>query len=1185
MDHRLFTLILFYIMIGHVGFSQCPTVDFSVPDTVCVNEKIEFINSSTNGTNYFWYLCDDQLRQEDTSKQLSNNNAFRASYGFDIIKTDSLTFGLTLRNAGLLYRIDFSDSINEITSIYNYPDERSNFDLPRDIRIIKSNNTWIGLATNSGSMNLTRINFGGSLDNDPSYDNIADITAITNTSGLEIIKDNGNFYALAGKDATNEIYVLDFQDDLLNTPSVTSFTIPEATGIQGISMVKDCNTWIGLATSISNDKLFRLIFNSGITNAPEITEITVSDTSFISPAKVKTVVENGHFYGFVQTDGGDLFRFNFGSTISNSPEITRIPATTDNGYAVNLAEKYDQWHLYVVDYINLTKGLYHLSFNNNCPLENHSFTEFEPENVSIDTPGTYPVSLTVYDENGNFANMTKELVVVDQEAPEIDFITDGNVCVEGVTEFNGQSSASITSWNWEFGDTGTASGQTVSHQYASAGDYPVTLSVEAENGCSNFTRDTVRIYDPPVPDFTITDSLLCSNKTLTLQNQTTYTSPDSITTFMWDINGEATSNQKDTVYTFASGGEKAITLTASIPGCPADTTKTFNIIEGPVVDFTFQDVCDTEPASFVNNSTGDIVRYDWDFGDGYVSNLESPDHLYDTTGTFEVSLLVTNDTGCVNQKIDTITVHHLPLADFSYELPCAENEIRFYDESTVLQANITEWNWFYGSQADPEYNGTDTLQNPTFIFPEPGNYEISLIAFSNYGCFDTVQNTVEALPSPEVGFDFVSGCLGDTIHFSDLSTMAGEDTLDSWTWQIDEEMYFTQNPNHVFKQSGEYEINLTVHASNRCENSSSKSLTIDPLPTADFFSENQCLNEPILFVSTATSPPDPILNYVWNITGVEEKTGPEISHRFDVAGDYEMVHSVITEKGCRDSVSQMLTIYNPPEASFDFHPKFGAVPFEVTFENNSTLADQYQWDFDDGTEKSTEANPVHIYQETGSYEPQLVAGNQWGCVDSTSVLINVVPPVLDVRIDNIRSEVVNGRSSYVLEITNEGTVIIDDMDILISIDGEYTVSEMFTDTLYANGSVFYRLDFELYNLPNQQPELICFELIPHLPGYEELKTYDNRECLSRDNRYFIRNMYPNPARDRVQLDIMLPEEDEITLQLLSRNGKTLWTRKFDDTKTGLNQLIFDMGENPQGIYLLRIFYRDDVTLKRISIIR
>jgi PKD repeat protein len=70
----------------------------------------------------------------------------------------------------------------------------------------------------------------------------------------------------------------------------------------------------------------------------------------------------------------------------------------------------------------------------------------------------------------------------------------------------------------------------------------------------------------------------------------------------------------------------------------------------PEADFSF--TTDDLTANFEDLSTdsdGDVVAWSWDFGDGSTSTEQNPSHTYDTEGTYDVSLTVTDDDGAESE--------------------------------------------------------------------------------------------------------------------------------------------------------------------------------------------------------------------------------------------------------------------------------------------------------------------------------------------------------------------------------------------------------------------------------------------------------------------------------------------------------------------------------------------------------
>jgi len=127
--------------------------------------------------------------------------------------------------------------------------------------------------------------------------------------------------------------------------------------------------------------------------------------------------------------------------------------------------------------------------------------------------GEYTVTLTIVDNNGT-SDMATTTVTITDFSPNQDPIANvggtysGNV--DGIVTFNGSSSydndGTISSYSWDFGDGGSATGQTTTHIYTSEGSYTVTLTVTDDGGDTDTASTTVEISPAPgggIPGFEI----------------------------------------------------------------------------------------------------------------------------------------------------------------------------------------------------------------------------------------------------------------------------------------------------------------------------------------------------------------------------------------------------------------------------------------------------------------------------------------------------------------------------------------------------------------------------------------------------------------------------------------------------------------------------------------------------------
>ena len=342
--------------------------------------------------------------------------------------------------------------------------------------------------------------------------------------------------------------------------------------------------------------------------------------------------------------------------------------------------------------------------------------------------GDYSVTLTVTDTHGLNDYKTKKIHV--NEKPKADFVYFANKT--NVTFFSTSTDdGSIVSWDWKFGDGETGTGETVSHSYSLEGIYNVTLTVTDNDGATdtvvkeigavstifisgedakyeaNLSMVSIPTNPAPIKTIFVSNADASSYRNLSSVSIPTQPSPIkgifisgedakykanlsmvSISTNPAPIKTIFISNADASSYRNLSG--------VSIPTQPSPITEIFisnadvafnrnlsNILtqppienQPPIASFTYipenplVDEQITFDASASTDPDGTIVKYEWDFGDGNVTNTthEILNHSYSEAGSYEVTLTVTDDKEATNSTTKIITVYS-PTAIFDIGRP------------------------------------------------------------------------------------------------------------------------------------------------------------------------------------------------------------------------------------------------------------------------------------------------------------------------------------------------------------------------------------------------------------------------------------------------------------------------------------------------------------------------------------
>jgi len=244
---------------------------------------------------------------------------------------------------------------------------------------------------------------------------------------------------------------------------------------------------------------------------------------------------------------------------------------------------------------------------------------------------------------------------------------------------------------------------------------------------------------------------------------------------------------------------------------------------------------------------------------------------------------------------------------------------------------------------------------------------------------------LDAIGSPQAlalfNADVTSGEIPLTVNFNDQST--GNPT--SWDWDFgDGDTSTEQNPTHVYDETGEYTVTLTIDgpAGSDTMVRTNYISAYEGAPAADFSGTPTTGTLPleVTFTSTSTGT---ISTYYWEFGDGQTSDQENPVHTYNEPGNYP-VRLTVTGPGGSDNKLRLNYIHAncpAPVADFTADVTTGDAPLTVTFTNTTDVPDAcpatYQWDFGDGN-ISTEENPTNVYTDDGVYTVKLTAGNAGG---------------------------------------------------------------------------------------------------------------------------------------------------------------------------------------------------------------
>jgi PKD repeat protein len=269
---------------------------------------------------------------------------------------------------------------------------------------------------------------------------------------------------------------------------------------------------------------------------------------------------------------------------------------------------------------------------------------------TYEKPGNYTIRLT-REYDGNTQEIINNNMISVTEPVSIPFASFTANPVTGPVPlhvtFQSESNGTISEWKWDFGDSSTGTGETVTHTYTRPGTYSVSLMVRGPDGTSVEMRENLitagTSLTPPQARFRTDKRTGYAPLTVQFTDQ----SLGKVTDWKWDFGDGSSATEKNPVHVFNETGVFSVSLTVSGPtGINQVSRKGYIVVtkspEPLIAGFTLKPSEGIAPLSVqcTDTSSGTVNRYLWEFGDGAVSESRNPSHRYTSPGSYIIKLTV-----------------------------------------------------------------------------------------------------------------------------------------------------------------------------------------------------------------------------------------------------------------------------------------------------------------------------------------------------------------------------------------------------------------------------------------------------------------------------------------------------------------------------------------------------------------
>lgn len=577
----------------------------------------------------------------------------------------------------------------------------------------------------------------------------------------------------------------------------------------------------------------------------------------------------------------------------------------------------------------------------------------------------------------------------------------------GAKFFNYSDSA--TSYLWIFGDGTTSTDVNPSHDYATTGDYMVTLvAYNSVYNCTDTFRKLIHIFKPDI-SFVSDKQAVCRDEFVTFEGA--FGGAGEIK-YSWRLGSFRTGWDTARLYThqYTVNGYQTVTLFAISGNNCLDSFKRENYIltTRPTAMFTASPHVGCEPLDvvFSDNSTNTpgVRAFEkiWVLGNGdsILGSLDrTVSYRYLDRGIYTPKFIITDSLGCKDSLMQNGYVQvYKPNAIFtvSDDSVCTYDPVRFRSFSTGK--NPLRHDWTFGD------NTTGTGDTITHRYTIPGSYQVRLIVTDSVGCMDTMDMlnkiVVDAPRAAYTMSDSLAICPPLVIQFTNQSVDA---VSYRWNFGTGGGPVVVQDPVNTFASPGLFDVYLVATNVNGCTDTARSQVRV--LGYSGALSYTPLLGcAPMEVRFTTPIPGIPVLTWDFGDGNTATTTNSAgTTYTYPNSGSYLPKVLFSDGSGCTSLSLGLDTIrVDQLTADFTWTTPCEGVPF--TLSNTSTgiysMPDSFRWAFAGSAATRSGPSPQYTYASAGSQAVTLTVRNPAGCTATVTKNVIINPsPDLNAMVD------------------------------------------------------------------------------------------------------------------------------------------------------------------------------------------